>query len=448
VSKPTLLPARRPLGHLATLRRDPLMLFAQALGAADDAVRMRFASREAWALFEPALVKHVLVDHTELFDKGTRGYDTLRLLLGDGLVTSDGDFWLRQRRIAQPAFHKKSIARFGDVMAEAAESLADGWRFLKAPIDVAGAMTRLALRIAGLTLFGEDLTDETAEVSRAVDVALGQFRRRVSSPLPPGLRLPTAGARAFDEAVSTLDRVVFQMIADRRAATDPGTDLLGLFMAARDAETGEAMNDRQLRDELITMLLAGHETTANALAWTILLLAQHPDWADRLAADLRARLDGRAPTVSEAMELPLLDQVFQESLRLYPPVWAVGRRVVEAHRLGPFDVDVGTYIFVSQYALHRHPRFWRHPDRFDPTRFAPDSDELPEGDRRYAYLPFLRGRRQCIGDQFARLESLIILATLLQRFRFRLVGDRPIVPEASVTLRPRGGVHVHVEPRR
>ncbi|MCB9549066.1 MAG: cytochrome P450 [Myxococcales bacterium] len=434
------VPGGHPItGHLAFFGRDPLP-FLQRAEALGGVVRFRLFVKKGFIISDPAAVRRVLVDNVANYQKLTRGYVKLRLLLGEGLVTSEGDFWLRQRRIAQPAFGRHRLAMFTTPIVRATADLVARWGD-GGELEVAEAMNLLALRIAGETLLGEDVTADAATIGGSMLTVLQHFPRLVSAPVPYPERWPGAANRQFWRAVNALHAVVDAVIAERRAQPETTEDLLGLLMAARDPETGEGMSDRQLRDEALTMMLAGHETTANALAWTLSLLADHPDVQARAAAEAAAATPDDGP--ADLGKVPYLKQIFQEALRLYPPVWLLARYAVGEDTLAGASIPPGAYLFLSPWAIHRSPTHWPEPERFDPDRFAPDR---PPPDRS-VYLPFSRGRRQCIGDRFAEMEALLVLAALLKGFRFEPVAGQVLIPEPSITLRPRGGLRLRVSPR-
>lgn len=445
---PPTLPSWHPLGHLLRFRSDALGLFMAGM-ARGDVVRIRAGTRTIIAAYHPDHVHHVLVHRAANYEKKTRGYVVLRELLGQGLLTSEGEVWRRQRRIAQPAFQQQRLAGFAPTMVRAAEDLADRWEEVAKrgeTFDMAEVMGRLALRIAGETLFSMDISGESDAVGRALSEVLGGFIRGVTNPLS---KLFPLTRYRHKRAMRTLDQVVRGIVARRRAEGGGGDDLLGLFMSARDPETGEAMSDERLRDEVLTMLLAGHETTANALAWTFYRLSQHPLVDARLGEELEAVLGGGPLQLQRQADLTWTDLVLRESLRLHPPAWVESRKAVEADELGGYRVPAGGFVFLSQYAIHRNPRLWSDPERFDPERFLPERQVCPDGSPRpkLAWFPFGAGQRKCIGENFAMMEAKILVALLARRYRFALAPGAVVAGDPSVTLRPRGGLPMRIARR-
>lgn len=456
LTRPPAVPTSGPLGLLPAMAKDPLDLFVRAHAEHGDVVSMRLATQRIVSLAHPEAWHQVLVTHRDRYAKRTRGYEKLKLFLGQGLVTSEGAHWRRQRRIAQPAFHRKHIATFAESMGRACLDLRQEWLASAArgePRDVADDMMRLTLRIAGETLFSLDITGEAAEVGAALGVVLDAFDRITTAPLPWPELWPTEANRQMRAALATLDGVVGDIIEARRAQVaageGAGDDLLGRFMSARDEDTGEAMDDQQLRDEVMTMLLAGHETTANALAWTLHLLSTHPDHAAAATEEIEAVMAGKpdqAPGIAELCRMPTVDRVLKESMRLFPPVWIIGRRAEQDDVIDGQHIAKGTYVYMPAWVLHRHPACWQQPDRFDPDRFTPEREAARKalGVHKFAWLAFSGGQRKCIGDQFARMESAIALAVLLPAARLVPVAGRPVVPEPRLTLRPKGGLSMHL----
>jgi len=426
------------LGSLPRARRDPIALFMDSFRDYGEVVRFRFGSMVGHLVSSPAGVNHVLAENNKNYGKQTRGYRNLRRVLGNGLLTSEGETWKRQRRIAQPAFHRQRIAGFAQAMVRAAEDAAadlESRRGLE--IDMHHEMMRLTLRVVGETLLAYDPTDAADEVGAALAYLLAIANERTSRILDLPPLVPTRENLRFRRALATLDDVVLRMIAERRKSPGDRGDLLSMLIESRDAETGEAMDDRQLRDEAMTILLAGHETTANALTFTWLLLSRYPAAFRELRSELQRVLGGRSPQVDDLPRLTLTRRILQESMRLYPPAWIIARSVIAPDEIAGYQIPARSVLFISPYVVHRHPGLWEDPEGFDPERFA---DEPPRG----AYLPFGGGPRMCIGNAFATLEAELVLATLAQRLRFDLVPGGGVELEPSITLRPQNGIRMNV----
>lgn len=446
------LPTRNALGHLKDMRADPVALFLRAFNELGDTARLRFAHLTFTCAFHPRDVERVLRDNVANYTKHSPGYEKLKILLGNGLVTSTGDFWLRQRRIAQPAFHRRRIEGFADTMVVAGLDMGERWRSFAregSVVDVHQEMMKVTLRIAGETLLSHDPSAEADEIGEALTLGLHYFDESLHSLVPFFERVPLPRNLRAQRALKKLDDIVRGIITERRR-TAPKNDLLSLLMDARHDETGEGMTDDQLRDEVMTMFLAGHETTANALSWTLALLSLHPHAARRLERELDEVLEGRPPTLADLPSLVYTSQVLKESMRLFPPVWLMGRRAHDDDELGGYRVPKGSYVFVSQHVTHRHPAFWENPEGFDPDRFAPErlAEEKERGRPKYAYFPFSGGPRQCIGNYMAEMEAQLLLATMLQRYRVALEPGFRIELDPSVTLRPLRGMPMTLELRQ
>jgi cytochrome P450 len=427
------------------MRRDPLEFITRITQQQGDILRFRFLFTPALLINHPDYIRHVLQDNHRNYDKHSFDYEVLKPVVGNGLLTSDGDFWLRQRRLIQPAFHRQRIAALGEQMVQATETMLAGWEAFERrgePVDAAAEMMRLTLTIVGRALFGQDLSSAAARVGPAFSVVNAGVAALFRSFIPTTLkfRLPP-----MKGAIAELDEVVNGIIAERRAAIQagesPGDDLLGMLLQARDEDGQTGMTDKQLRDEVVTLLLAGHETTANLLAWTWYLLSKNPAAAEHLRLELRRELAGCPPSIDDLPRLKYTRMVLQETLRLYPPAWIISRRAIQDDVVGGHPIPAGTVISISPYAMHHHPGFWANPEGFDPQRFSP---EQVEGRPQYAYFPFGGGPRLCIGRDFALQEAIIILATVAQRYRLDLVPGHAVVPEPLITLRPREGVKVRL----
>ena len=435
------------VGSLSELRADPLSFVVRTARAYGPVTRLHFGLVEAYLVSSPAGVKRVLQDNSDNYGRQTRGFRALRLTLGDGLITTDGAFWRRQRRIAQPAFHKQRLAGLGAIMSNAAVELIERLRAgagAGRPLDVVPEISRVTLAILGRALFSLDLEGAAEEVGRAVVVTLRHTIRRVQSLLPVPAAIPTPANRRFAAAVRTLDGVVLQSIAERRRDGVDRGDLLSMLLSTRDEETGEGMTDRQLRDEVMTLMLAGHETTAMALSWTLYLLSRHPQARRALEAEVDQVLGGRPATTEDLPRLTYTRMVIEETMRLYPPAWAVTRSVAADDEIEGFRVPAGKMVMVSPYATQRDPALWPNPEGFDPDRFDPRQEVSRP---RYAYFPFGGGPHLCIGAGFAMMEAQILLATLAGKLRLDLLPGHPIAIEPLVTLRPRHGLQMTVHAR-
>jgi cytochrome P450 len=437
------------LGSVFPAWRDPLKLMVESREAYGDVVRFRFGPLDYFLIVDPDVLRHVLVDNAKTYQK-SRNYLGLKVVLGNGLLTSEGDFWRRQRKLSQPAFHRAHLSAFATAMSGATRDMLDRWRSHRLGSEsgfcVHEEMMRLTFRIVGLTLFSADVDGDARDVGRALTTALQWANEQAESlfPIPP--YIPTPRNIRFQRAMKTLDGIVYRLIADRRARAakggEHGNDLLGMLMAAVD-DDASVMTDQQLRDEIITMVLAGHETTANLLSWTFMLLAQHPEVESRLRDEATRVLGDRDPVLEDVRQLEYTKLVLDELLRLYPPAWMYERQSIAPDVLGGYEAKAGTIVGVCPYVLHRHPKFWENPEAFDPERFRP---ERAEKRPRYAYLPFGGGARTCIGNHFAMMEAQIILAMIVRQEKLHLEAGHPIVPHAEITLRPRHGIRVKREP--
>jgi cytochrome P450 len=393
-----------------------------------------------YLLTHPDGVRHVLQENHLNYNKDVVDYDLLRLVLGKGLLTNDGASWLHQRRLIQPGFHRQRIAGFGSLMVKSTQIWLERWDTSEAikrgePLNMAYEITSLTLYIVGRALFGADVSKETDRIGQAltgVNHLIG-----VAFYLPWLLFLQTPQRRRLDAWRREMHTVVDELIRERRLSQQQHDDLLDMLLRARDEETGERMDDRQLHDEVLTLLLAGHETTANALLWTFFLLAQHSHVEEKLRDEYQRVLNGRAPTIEDLSHLPYNRMVIEESMRLYPPAWGLGRRSLKEDEISGYTIPKGAYVSVLPYVTHRHPAFWERPDEFIPERFS--SEQVNERPR-YAYFPFGGGPRLCIGNQFALYEAQLVLATILQSYRLSLVPGTTVIPEPLITLRPKGGL--------
>jgi cytochrome P450 len=429
-------------GHLADYKRDTLGFVTRCAREYGDVVPIRLGHKPVLLLNHPDQIEYVLVTNNRNFSKDF----SLRLyrpIIGNGLLTSEGDFWLRQRRLVQPVFSRQRIAAYSGIMVASTERMLARWRDGQT-FDLHQQMMHLTLEIAAKTLFDTEVTAEAYEVSTALELALRSIDARFGAlfwvpdwvPIPNNMRL--------HRAVGRLDAILYAIINARRQSGEDRGDLLSLLLHARDEDDGSRMTDKQLRDEAMTLFLAGHETTALALSWTWYLLGQHPAVVRKLEEELRTMLGGRPPTFADLQQLRYTERVILESLRLYPPAYAIAREARDDCEIGGYPVPAGTTLFLFQWVVQRDPRFYENAEQFDPDRWA---DGLAQRLPKYAYFPFGGGPRQCIGNTFALMEAVLVLATMAQKFRITLVPDHNVRIWPAITLRPRNGIQVLVNQR-
>lgn len=434
------LPGPRGLPFIGTvipfLTRDLLRPFSRLVDRYGPLfqVRLPFGHRLVMVA-HPDAAEQVLRSRRGNYIKGS-AYDGARILLGQGLVTSEGDLWRRQRQLANPAFRPAQLERYLAVMAECTHELADDWQSREdlRNLDLGAEMTRLTLAIVGRTLFGLDLSTQSSDAGEAFSAALEAISRRGPNSLQVPLWVPTRGNIRFRGVLRRLDRMVYDIIARFRAGEAQNADqtLLGAYLNSRDDETGEGMSDQQLRDEVITLYLAGHETTSSLLTWALYMLGRRPDIAAGLKAEIDALAADRAPTLEMLKSLHCTSRLVNEVLRLYPPAWTIARNSLEEDEIMGYRMPANAIVMIAPYFIHRQPAFWPDPDRFDPDRFAP---EQVEARHPFAYLPFSLGPRICIGMQFSLYEARLVLSILLRRFEVHTEGPQ-VGCEAAGTLRP------------
>ena len=436
------------LGYTREFQASPLGAMGDLFDEFGDLIHFRFFGPfYGYLMRHPDHFQHILQENPRNYTKiPAPSFVILQPSIGNGLLTSDGDFWLRQRRLAQPAFHRKRIAEFGRIMTEAMAKQIALWQKMPKdrPIDVAEAMHDVTLEIVGKTLFDVDLSAEAERIGRAVSHLSEYTAQQTLDPFSLyKLRIPfwPSTKKLMDE-IRILDEVVYKIIAERHIDPRDHGDLLSMFMLTRDEDTGEKMSDKQLRDEVMTMMLAGHETTAVTLSWSLYLLAKHPEIFGRLQQEVETVLQGRTPTMDDVPQLVYTNQVIQEVMRLYPPAYAMARWGNQPDKIAGYDLPKNASITMSTYHLHRHPDFWPDPEKFDPERF---SKENSAGRSRFAYLPFGAGPRQCIGNIFAMTEAILMLPMMVQNFRFTLPQGYVAELEPLITLRPKNGLPLYLE---
>lgn len=432
------------IGNLIEFRGDPLNFLLGLARRHGDVVLFKLGKQELFFVNNPDLIRDVLVTNSRNFIK-SRGLQMAKRFLGEGLLTSEGEFHRRQRRLAQPAFHRQRINQYAASMVEYASRTGDRWR-RGSRLDISQEMMRLTLAIVGKTLFDADVEAEAKEIGRALSDIMKLFDR-ITMPFPALLnKLPLPSNFRFLKASRRLDQTIYRIINQRRASGEDRGDLLSMLLLAQDEEGDHTgMTDLQLRDEAMTIFLAGHETTANALTWTWYLLSQHPEVEARLHDEIDSTLEGRLPTAYDVPGLRYVDMVFAESMRLYPPAWVMGRQVLRDYPLGEYVAKAGTIILMSPYVMHHDPRYYPDPFRYDPERWTPEARAARP---KFAYFPFGGGPRVCIGEQFAWMEAVLVIATLAERWRLRLVPGFRVEPKPMITLRQKYGMQMELEERR
>lgn len=424
-------------------RRDPLNNLEQLARKYGDLVSFKLGTQQTYLLNHPDLFKDVLVAHSYKFMKGF-GLQRAKQIFGEGLLTSEGEFHKRQRRLLQPAFHRDQVRSFGAVMTSCAAAMRDRWQPQR-QVDTAEEMRRLTLAIVTKTLFHADVDAEATEIGQALTTAIELFGTSLRPFADLLFRLPLPSTLRFKKSLAHLNACIYRIINERRASGKDYGDLLSMLLHAEEAEGGGGgMTDQQVRDEAITLFLAGHETTANALAWTWYLLAKHPQVEDQLHKEVDKVLASRLPTVDDLPALTYTRMVFAESMRCFPPAWIIARMAIEEHALSGYRIKPGSYLLMSPYLIHHDVRYYRDPFEFNPDRWSPDNANRQPP---FTYLPFGAGPRICLGESFAWMEGILLIATFVQRWHMRLVPEHPIEPQPLITLRPRHGIPMVLEPR-
>jgi cytochrome P450 len=437
-------PAGLPIaGHILKWRADPIKLLTDA-SRQGDVVQLGLPG-PTYLLTHPAHVKHVLQDNNQNYCKGWV-FNRIKPYWGDSLLTADGDTWRQQRRRVQPSFTRDHTAGFTPIITRRTAEMLDRWDAIAAsgqPVALYSEMTELALVIIGDVLFGVDLWTDAAEMAKAAQSALGVLKKRVAALAPLPLWVPTSDNRRFNGAMRMLNDRISAIVEHKQRSGDKGPSFLAMLMSARDAETGSAMSDRQLHEEILGMLQQGHDTVGESLAWTWYLLAQNPEVARRLHCEVSEVLGDRVPVLADLPRLQYGQTILQESLRLYPPVWVIPRDAIQDDRIGGYRIPAGSTILLCPYLTHRRPEFWENPEAFDPDRFLPErARERP----RHAYFPFGAGPRLCMGAEMAMMEMLLIMAMVVQKYRIHLVAGHREEPECILDMIPRH--HVRATLRR
>jgi cytochrome P450 len=441
IASPPSLPTDLIGGHFRSFRKDPTG-FLTRLSKLGDVGAFRMGPQQAFFINHPEYIRDMFVVSAGKFVKG-RALQRAKTLLGNGLLTNEGEFHLRQRRMIQPAFHRARIVEYARSMVEYAGRLSGEWRDGEVR-DIDNEMMRLTLQIVAKTLFSADVTGEANEVGKAMTTLVNMFNYLLLPFSEWFEKLPLPQTRRLNRARSTLNSIIFQFIAENRRSGEDKGDLLSMLLAARDESDGSAMSDEQIRDEALTLFLAGHETTAVAMTWTWYLLSQNPEAEKRLHEELDLLAAGTVG-LKNFPDLRYTEAVLAESMRLFPPAWGVGRLAVDDHEFGGFRVPKGSLVLASQWVTHRDPRFWDDPETFRPERWFDLS--VKEAGQRFQYFPFGGGIRRCIGESFAWTEGILLLATIARRWKLELMPEQKIGVQPMITLRPKFGMRMRVTSR-
>jgi cytochrome P450 len=446
--EPPLIPGLPFFGNIFAFRRDPLKVLDEGWKDAGDLYQLELGPRTVWVISDPELVQNLFIEQKHIFQRPrmVHGGTVLSYLLGQSVLTIDGEEWLFKRRLMQPIFHRQRIHQMGQTMVQAGEDMLGRWDDYPEgkPVDLSEEMKVVTLDIINRTMFSTNVLAEIDQIGPIVDIGLHYIANRTRSMIQIPENWPTPANLRFNRARDRLDQFLYGIIRERRQSDEHPGDLLDMLLAARDEESGDYMTDEQVRNEVATVYGAGHETTAVALTWTWYALNQNPDVLARLQNEVDSVLKGRSPEVGDLPELPYTQAVFQETLRLYPPVPITIRVAFADTKLGEYAVPKGMVVSVVINNIHRHPDYWDKPERYLPERFLPEnSDQIPHD----AYIPFLTGPHLCIGNNFALTEGPLLLATMVQKYNIVLVPDQEIIRDVAVTMRPKGGMQVRLEKR-
>lgn len=434
-------------GSSLEVQQRPLTFYYNAWKEYGDVVRFRAIPGFSWYMAtHPTAVEHILQSH-QRYGKPDVFKKPVSLLVGNGILTSEGEVWLKHRRLMTPAFHRQRLTHLSSLMVNCTESLLQEWQRKTdgEVVDISTEMMRLTLKIVGLALFSTDISLEASAIGSALRQAFEHVNFKMNHLVTIPEWVPTNRNRRFRKAKQTLDNVVLEIINTRRQNGASTNDLLSMLMSVQDEETGQGLSDQELRDEVITLLVAGHDTVGSALSWTWYLLGQHPDVEANLQSELKLILNGRSPTFEELLKLQYTKMIFEESLRLYPPAWGQPRLAKEEDEIQGYFIPKGSLVTLYQYITHRHPEFWDEPETFNPENFTPDKVNTRPN---FAYFPFGGGSRICIGKNFALMEGQLVLATIAQRFRLELLPNQIVEADPTFTLRPKNRIKVKLWKRQ
>lgn len=429
-------------GHFRSFRKNPTK-FLTKISKLGDVTTFKIGNAQAFLVNHPDLIRDLLVTNHSKFFKG-RALQRAKGLLGEGLLTSEKEFHLRQRRMIQPAFHRARIAEYAKAMIEFSDQMSGEWKDGEIR-DIDREMMRLTLNIVGKTLFSANVETDAAQVGAAMTTIVSMFNFMLLPFSELLEKLPLPQVKRLKTARKTLDELIYKIINERRKSGEDTGDLLSMLLMAQDEETGGAMTDVQIRDECLTLFLAGHETTANALTWTFYLLSQNPESERKFHAELDEVLSGKSLTPDDYLRLKYTEQILAESMRLFPPAWTLGRLATEAHGFNGFQVPAKSLVLASQFVMHRDARFWENANEFQPERWEKMS--VKEAGNKFIYFPFSKGVRSCIGEQFAWMEGVLLLASLGKNWKLRLMPEQRIATQAMITLRPKFGMKMRIEKR-
>ena len=440
---PRVAPANPLLKNAAVFGRDYFAFMIDNQRRYGDFYDVHLPHVPLFVISKPEYAKHVLVTNNRKYGKSF-AYEFLRHPLGNGLLTSEGDFWLKQRRIAQPAFHRERLSTLGTTITAATQEMLREWEASDtgAPRNVSHELMRLTAQVVARALFGSDIGPASPAIVRCINVINQHITDKVANPFRMPSWLPSEKNRTYQAALRELDQLVYGIIAERRSAAQTHHDLLAMLMDTEDADTGERMSNQQVRDEVVTLFIAGTETSAVALSWALYLLARHPEEKERVYQETQRLRDG-IPTGNPITDLPHTHRVVQETMRLYPPAWIIGREAREDDELDGYFIPRGSQVYICTYMIHRHPKLWEQPDKFWPDRFG----DAEVGRHKFAFFPFGGGPRYCIGNHFAQLEMQLVLSQIIRKFDIQLPADEAIAVEPLITLRPRGGVSLLLKKR-
>jgi cytochrome P450 len=432
------------VGVLPHLLRDSIGFLTETAQQYGDVASMRLGPQRLYMLNHPDHIKHVLQTNNRSYRKGLN-FRVLKVMFGDGLGTSDGEFWLRQRRLTQPAFHHQRLAAMASKMVASTNELVERWQGFTPKtqqFDVVEEMKYLTQQIIVTTMFSSSIKEDTKAVCAELDLALKCLNRSLWLSALPNRLIP--GYRQLEQALERLDKVLYRIIDESRRSNEDRGDFLSMLLQVRDEDTGEGMSDKQVRDEVMTLFFAGHETAATTVSWIFHYLAQHTEVEAQLHAEVDSVLGGRTPTFQDLPQLAYTKRVMEETLRLQSPVWGIFRTPIVDDVINGYRIPAGSIVLLSPFGIHRSPAFWEQPEQFDPDRFLPENSANRP---RYAYVPFGAGPRLCMGNHFALMETQIILAMVAQRYRLQSVPGHPVEPSISLMLRARHGIRMTLEPR-